>query len=91
MGENNAQVCFHLPPRVAQASRLDQKNVKIVDLHSRDRVGPQLPVILHWNIPSLLKLKAGVHSQLFASRFTEGFGPLGLAWVLLLLEVFVAF
>ena len=28
VGENNGQLRFHLPPRVAQASRLDQKQCR---------------------------------------------------------------
>ena len=60
-------------------------------LHSSDRVGPQLPVILHGDVPPLLKFKAGVDSELLPSRFAEGFGPFGFAWVFLLFEIFVAF
>lgn len=41
----------------------------------------------------LLKLnrKPTHHCQLLSCRFPEGFGPSGLSWITLLLEVFVAF
>ena len=41
--------------------------------------------------PFLFKLKAGVNSQLLASRLPEGLSPLCFAWVLLPLERLVAF
>ena len=58
-------------------------------LHGSDCLLPELPVVLHRNIPPLLELKAGVHGQLLPGGLSEGFGPLGFAWVLLLLEVLV--
>ena len=52
---------------------------------------PKLSVVLDWLVPSLLKLKGRVHGQLLARALPEGLGPLGLSWVLLLLEVLCAF
>ena len=60
-------------------------------LHGIDRCLPELPVILDRDIPPLLELEARVHRQLLPGGLTEGLGPLGLAWVLLLLEVLVTF
>ena len=60
-------------------------------LHGIDGCLPELSVVLNRDISPLLKLEAGVHGQLLPGRLTEGLGPLGLAGVLLLLEIFVAF
>ena len=66
-------------------------NNQSAHLHGSDCGLPEFSVIFNWNIPSLLKLKARIHSQLLPCRLPEGFGPLGLAWVLLLLEVLMTF
>ena len=61
----------------------------LTDLHGSHSFLPEFPVVFHWNIPSLLELKAGVDGQLLPGGLPEGFGPLGLAGVLLLLKVLV--
>ena len=51
---------------------------------------PQFPVILDGNIPLPLELEGGVDGELLAVALAEHLGPLCLARVLLLLEVFGA-
>ena len=61
------------------------------NLHGRHGVGPQLPVVLDRDIPPLLKLEAGINCKFFSCGLSECLSPLSFAWVLLLLEIFVAF
>ena len=51
---------------------------------------PQFPIILDGNIPPPLELEGRVDGELLAVALAEYLGPLGLARVLLLLEVLVA-
>lgn len=60
-------------------------------LHGGDCLGPQLSVVFDGDVATFLKLKGGIHSQLFACQFSEGLGVLRLPWVLLLLEGTVTF
>jgi hypothetical protein len=52
---------------------------------------PEFPVVLRRLVASLFELERRVNGQLLAGRLAERFGPLGLARILLLLEVLVAF
>ena len=52
---------------------------------------PEFPIVFDGNVSFLLKLKYGIDGQLLAGCLPEGLGPFGLARVLLLLEVLVAF
>ena len=57
--------CYYLEDKVALALLFDLNNT----LHCGDSVGPQLPVIFHGDVATLLELECGVHRELFACGF----------------------